>query len=526
MQRARRRRRSTTSPGRGDRKPGADGKLPPVGNTVDVAERDLDQHDRRSGADRGLEGSGLRSRSSAPSTTRRVIEIPTPRWTAYDAKYFGIKMPAGRADDRSGARLHVADLVHATDARRLAPRAAASFPAARRGCCSPLYGLVPPDGAPGSRDRIVVTQGRSREHGARTFTARLAAAADARRARRRWCDDWMRDEVYYREARRAWASTATTASCAAGCSRSSSSSSRAQHSAEPTEDELAGIPRRSRRRLPDRPAGHVPPSLSWPPAARRQVGNRRHRDAGRARKAGAEADVGQFGDPSLIEQAFKDASTTEIGKQFGAAFAAKLSGLPVGQWQGPVESPFGLHLVLIEARRKARCHLSTLCAAPCGVPGPTDDASMEREVLSLAAANYTVTVEKPEMKALLVLLAMVCASAAALAHEVRPAYLQFRETAPDTYDVLWKVPGYADEFRRACTPSFPPVCTRSARRAANSAAALHRALVGAPAGRADRRHDPHRRARDDAHGRAGPVRARRRHGPDSAACARRTLVHR
>ena len=31
----------------GDRKPGADGKLPPVGNTVDVAERDLDQHDRR-----------------------------------------------------------------------------------------------------------------------------------------------------------------------------------------------------------------------------------------------------------------------------------------------------------------------------------------------------------------------------------------------------------------------------------------------------------------------------------------------
>ena len=36
MPRAGCRRRSTTWPGRDDRKPGADGKLPPVGNTVDV----------------------------------------------------------------------------------------------------------------------------------------------------------------------------------------------------------------------------------------------------------------------------------------------------------------------------------------------------------------------------------------------------------------------------------------------------------------------------------------------------------
>ncbi|CAN5517260.1 HupE/UreJ family protein [soil metagenome] len=59
------------------------------------------------------------------------------------------------------------------------------------------------------------------------------------------------------------------------------------------------------------------------------------------------------------------------------------------------------------------------------------------------------------MRRLLVLLAMLSASAAVLAHEVRPAYLQIRETTPDTYDVLWKVPGYADEFRLGLYVEFP-----------------------------------------------------------------------
>ena len=78
----------------GDRKPGADGKLPPVGNTVDVANATWTNTHRRARADRGLEGPGLRSRRSARSTTRACIEIPTPRWTAYDAKHFGVKMPS------------------------------------------------------------------------------------------------------------------------------------------------------------------------------------------------------------------------------------------------------------------------------------------------------------------------------------------------------------------------------------------------------------------------------------------------
>jgi hypothetical protein len=74
------------------RKPGADGKLPPVGNTVDVADALWtntigDPELITVWADPDFDPK-LRAFYYA-----RVIEIPTPRWTAYDAKRFGITMP-------------------------------------------------------------------------------------------------------------------------------------------------------------------------------------------------------------------------------------------------------------------------------------------------------------------------------------------------------------------------------------------------------------------------------------------------
>ena len=75
----------------GDRKPGADGKLPAVGNTVDVANATWTN---TIGASELI---GVWKDPAFDAKLRavyyaRVVEIPTPRWTAYDAKRFGIQM--------------------------------------------------------------------------------------------------------------------------------------------------------------------------------------------------------------------------------------------------------------------------------------------------------------------------------------------------------------------------------------------------------------------------------------------------
>ncbi len=41
------------------------------------------------------------------------------------------------------------------------------------------------------------------------------------------------------------------------------------------------------------------------------------------------------------------------------------------------------------------------------------------------------------------------------AHEVRPAYLELRQTGPETYDTLWKVPGQGENLRLGLYVEFP-----------------------------------------------------------------------
>ena len=86
--------------------------------------------------------------------------------------------------------------------------------------------------------------------------------------------------------------------------------------------------------------------------------------------------------------------------------------------------------------------------------------------------HYTVTVENPEprskersqrqrsemKRALFIFVLLVTLAPSLSAHEVRPAYLELRQTGPETYDALWKVPGQGD-LRLGLYVELPANCT-------------------------------------------------------------------
>jgi hypothetical protein len=78
----------------GDRQPGPDGKLPPVGNTVDV-EAATWTHSIGAPELISVWTDPEFDASQSAAYYARVLEVPTPRWTAYEAKRFGVEM----ADD-------------------------------------------------------------------------------------------------------------------------------------------------------------------------------------------------------------------------------------------------------------------------------------------------------------------------------------------------------------------------------------------------------------------------------------------
>jgi hydrogenase/urease accessory protein HupE len=58
-------------------------------------------------------------------------------------------------------------------------------------------------------------------------------------------------------------------------------------------------------------------------------------------------------------------------------------------------------------------------------------------------------------RALLLFIFLATCASSVFAHEVRPAYLELRQTSPETYDAFWKVPGQGENMRLGLYVELP-----------------------------------------------------------------------
>jgi len=71
---------------------------------------------------------------------------------------------------------------------------------------------------------------------------------------------------------------------------------------------------------------------------------------GALQRAPADATLVTSGDPFLLNSNFERLPAGEVARLFGADFEKALQTMPTGQWQGPVTSSFGTHLVMLRTR--------------------------------------------------------------------------------------------------------------------------------------------------------------------------------
>ncbi|OYU69693.1 MAG: hypothetical protein CFE28_06570 [Alphaproteobacteria bacterium PA2] len=57
------------------------------------------------------------------------------------------------------------------------------------------------------------------------------------------------------------------------------------------------------------------------------------------------------GDPFVLPLAYGGVGLDDLLRDYGPEFAAAMESMPVGVWAGPVQSPYGWHLIRIESRK-------------------------------------------------------------------------------------------------------------------------------------------------------------------------------
>jgi len=243
-------------------------------------------------------------------------------------------------------------------------------------------------------DRIVVTTGRI--EGLAAGFARSWQRPPTPAELDGLVDDWIRDEIYTREA------------LALGLDRDDKVVRRRLREKMEflIEDATAGAPP-SEAELAAFLAAHPERFREEPRLSFRQVYlNRDRRGAGaaddarvlrvRLAAAGPDADLAAAGDGLMVPGDVEAMPASEVARLFGDGFAAALDGLEPGRWAGPVESGYGLHVVLLRRRDAGR-----LPALDEVRPVVTREVLAARRARMAAAAyrelraRYEVVVERP-----------------------------------------------------------------------------------------------------------------------------------
>jgi hypothetical protein len=115
-------------------------------------------------------------------------------------------------------------------------------------------------------------------------------------------------------------------------------------------------------------------------------------------QAGGNADPAVLGDAFLLAHEFKDTSATDVRKVFGDTFLTGLSALTPGQWQGPVSSGYGVHLVYVSERTEER--IPKLAEVRDAVRREWANArrlDANETFYQRLLQRYTVTVERPPL---------------------------------------------------------------------------------------------------------------------------------
>jgi parvulin-like peptidyl-prolyl isomerase len=114
-------------------------------------------------------------------------------------------------------------------------------------------------------------------------------------------------------------------------------------------------------------------------------------------RQGDRADISKLGDAIMLDHQYDALPAADVGRLFGDKFATTLGALPLGRWQGPVESAYGVHLVFVSERSGGQ--VPSLADVHDAVRREWEEArrleakdEFYRELLK----HYTVTIEKPE----------------------------------------------------------------------------------------------------------------------------------